>query len=63
MLCAICYHLYNLKDMKKHPWKDAPFSRVLKVALLHACFSRFLNCTNGTESCNPSETIILDEKM
>ena len=26
---------------------------VLKVTLLHGCFSRFLNCTNGTESFNP----------
>ena len=25
---------------------------LLKVALLHRCFSRFLNCTNGTQSCN-----------
>ena len=37
MLCAIWYHLYNFKN-------------VLKVTLLRGCFSRFLNCTNGTKS-------------
>ena len=26
----------------------------LKVTLLHECFSRFLNCTNGTKSRNTS---------
>ena len=25
-----------------------------KVKLLHGCFSRFLNCTNGTKLRNPS---------
>ena len=25
---------------------------LLKLTLLHGCFSRFLNCTNGTKSCN-----------
>ena len=38
MLCAICYHLYNLS------------SKVLKVTLIPGCFSRFLNCINGTKS-------------
>ena len=27
---------------------------LLKLTLLHGCFSRFLNCTNGTKSCNAS---------
>ena len=27
---------------------------LLKVTLLHGCFSRFLNCTNGTKSRNAS---------
>ena len=27
---------------------------LLKVTLLHECFSRFLNCTNGTKSRNAS---------
>ena len=26
------------------------FTTLLKVTLLHGCFSRFLNCTNGTKS-------------
>ena len=30
--------------------KVAGFATLLKVALLHGCFSRFLNCTNGTKS-------------
>ena len=29
---------------------------LLKVTLLHDCFSRFLNCTNGTKSRNASHT-------
>ena len=27
---------------------------LLKVTLLHGCFSRLLNCTNGTKSRNTS---------
>ena len=27
---------------------------LLKVTLLHGCFARFLNCTNGTKSGNAS---------
>ena len=61
MRCAICYHLYNLKKQEKHPWRGATFSKAvsnavskvsckLKVKLLHGCFSRFLNCRNGTTS-------------
>ena len=41
------YHLYNLKNVKKHPWKSVTFS--LKATLPHGCFSRFLNSTNGTQ--------------
>ena len=43
---------------------------LLKVTLLHGCFSRFLNCTNGTKSrnashvfkykyCQPNEKVLL----
>ena len=32
-----------------------------KVALLHGCFSRFLNCTNGTKSRKASQ-ISYDKK-
>ena len=58
----ICDVLRNLapfiefKNREKHPWRSDTFSIVkfqgsatlLKVSLLHGCFSRFLNCTNGT---------------
>ena len=53
MLCTIWYHLYNFKKCEKHPWRSVTFSKVaglLKVTLLHRCFSCFLNCTNGTKS-------------
>ena len=57
MLCTIQYHLYDLKKIEKHPWRIVTLSKVagfwpatvLKVTLLHGCFSRFLNCTNGTK--------------
>ena len=35
----------QLKKREKHPWRSV----TLKVTLLHGCFSRFLNCTNGTK--------------
>ena len=40
-----CYFQYNLKP-----------ATLLKVILLHGCFSRFLNCTNGTKSRQASHT-------
>ena len=48
--CAICYHLYNLKSVKKTHGGVLLLVKLLKVTLLHGCFSRFLNCTNGTKS-------------
>ena len=55
MLCAIWYHLYNLKNAKNNQRGviflvklQGPATK-LKVTLLHGCFSRFLNCTNGTK--------------
>ena len=47
--CAICYHLYNLKKREKHPWRSVTHSKVASNTL-HVCFSRFLNCRNGTKS-------------
>ena len=44
MLCATCYHLDNFKNVKNTD------GGVLKVTLFYGCFSRFLNCTNGTKS-------------
>ena len=46
--CAIWCHLYNLKTMKN----------THKLTLLHGCFSRFLNCTNGTKSHNASHIVM-----
>ena len=40
---------YNLKTEK-------PVTS-LEVALLHGCFSRFLNCTNDTKSRNASHIV------
>ena len=66
----ICHNLYKcdvlrnlvpfvqFKKREKHPWRGVTFSKVaLKVTLLHGCFSRFLNCTNGTKSHNASQMI------
>ena len=30
---------------------------LLKLTLLHGCFSRFLNCTNGTKSRNATHIV------
>ena len=45
---------------EKHPWKSVILSKVagfypaalLKVTILHGCFSRFLDCTNSTKLRN-----------
>ena len=34
---------------------------LLKLILLHGCFSRFLNCTNGTKWSNASHISIISE--
>ena len=46
---AIWCYLYNLKKVKNTLLKP---STLLKLTLIHGCFSRFLNCTNGTKSRN-----------
>ena len=50
MRCVIWHHLYN-KKREKDPWTSVNFSKV-PLTLLHGCFSRFFNCTNGTKSRN-----------
>ena len=48
----------QFKEREKHPWRSVTFSKVcnvkletlLKVTLLHGCFPRFPNCTNGIKS-------------
>ena len=46
--CAIWYHLYNLKNAKNIQ------GALLKVTLLHGCFSQFLKCKNAIKSCKAS---------
>ena len=48
MLCAIWYHLHNLKKVKNT--HGGELLSVLNVTFLHGCFTCFLNCTNGTKS-------------
>ena len=51
MRCAIWNNLYNLKNVKNiHGGVLLLVATLLKVTLLHGCFSRFLNCTDGTKS-------------
>ena len=50
----------QFKKREKHPWRRVTFSKVetlLKVTLLHGCFSRFSNCANGTKSRKASHII------
>ena len=54
MFCAIWYHLYNLKNVKN---SHGGVILLVKLAVLRSCFSRFLNCTNGTKSCKASHMI------
>ena len=48
--------LLQFKKREKHPWRSVTLK--LKVALLHGCFSCFLNCTNGTKSHNAPHIMI-----
>ena len=43
----------QFKKREKHPWRSVTFNK-LKVSFLHRCCSRFLNCINGSKSCNAS---------
>ena len=56
MLFAIWYHLYNLNNVKNIHEGVLLLKPVtlLKVTLLHGCFSRFQNCTNCTKSSKAS---------
>ena len=46
----------QFKKREKHPWRSFTFSKVAAkghggmVKLFRGCFSRFLNCKNGTKS-------------
>ena len=41
MRCTIWYHLCNLKNVKKHPWRSVTFSSKL-AGQKRGCFSHFL---------------------
>ena len=53
--CAIWYHLYNLKKIKNTHRGGGGcyiYSNVADygcITFLYRCFSRFLNCANGTK--------------
>ena len=44
--------LVQFKKREKHPWRSVHFKPaiLLKLTLLHGCYSLFKNCTNGTKS-------------
>ena len=58
MCCAIWYHLLILKNVKNTHGGVLLLVKLqaflLKVTLLHGCFSCFLNCKNDTKSCKAS---------
>ena len=65
MRCTIWYHLHSLKNMKNTHGGilllvklQAEPATLLKVILLHGCFLRFLNCTNGNKSRNTSRMVM-----
>ena len=67
MHCAIWYHFYNLKNVKNIHGEMLFLVKLqatlLKVTILHGYFSRFLNCTNGTESHKASHILLIRLKM
>ena len=56
----------TIKKCEKHSWRSVNSSNVagfkhatlLELTLLHGCFSRFLNCANGTKSRDASHLSI-----
>ena len=52
------FDLYNFKNVK-----NTHGGVSLKLTLLHGCFSRFWNCTNGTKSRNAPHVLILITMM
>ena len=58
MRCTICYHLYNFRKAKNthgRVFTLVKSATLPKVTLLHVCFSRLLNSTNGTKSRKASQ--------
>ena len=54
MSCNYWYNFHQLKrSFQQFFFRNKfYFATLLKLTLLHECFSRFLNCTNGTKSRN-----------
>ena len=57
MLCAIWYHLYNLKNMRNTHGGELLLVKLQAPAFLHECFSRFLTYENDTKSRKASHII------
>ena len=62
--------LVQFSKSEKHPWRSVAFTKVagffatlLKVALLHGSFSRFLNSANGTKSRKASRIVFLQKPL
>ena len=55
----------DVKKRGKHPWRNVTFIKVagfatlLKVTLVHGCFSRFLNFTNDIKLRNASHMVVI----
>ena len=56
----------QFKKREKQPWRGVTLQAksksyksptLLKATLLHGCFLRFLNCTNGFKSCKTSHIL------
>ena len=52
----VILYVTQFKKHENHPWKITTFCKVaVKATLLRRCFSRFLNCANGTKSRKASQ--------
>ena len=56
MLHAIWYHLYSFRNVKN------THGGVLKITLLHECFSRFLNITKSRKM-SPMRVAVLISRI
>ena len=70
MRCAIWYYWYNLKSVKNTHGGvliliklQALACNLLKLTLLHGCFSRFSNGTNGIKSRNAPHIYLMLELL
>ena len=70
MLCAIWYHLHNVKNVNNTlgrvillvNWK-LKHATLLQITLLDGCLSSVLNYENGTKSHKASHIIVLIKSM